>query len=186
MPKPKNANLVTYLGTGIKGVTGFISTSYWLATWFDLISSKEQDFGGVSFYALGFGVTIGLWSAACAAYAHYTVGKQHQPNQDLNNEEKGEHAKPKNLTPLQKMALVGHYVGDVGEIAGPLSFVPNLAVPIMPRWAELVVQGGATFFGAAGSLLDWNVSQTNMQKANQASQSIDDEERGETKGLINS
>lgn len=62
-------------------------------------------------------------------------------------------AKSETIHWWQKLALAGDWLAHTGDIAGPLTFVVELATVSNPlsRGAKIGVQCGASFFGAVGA-----------------------------------
>ena len=67
------------------------------------------------------------------------------------------------LTMMQKAALVGDFISHVGDIAGPITFVAEIAAKDrMPAWGTALVQCSATLFGAAASVAGVRTCKNNM------------------------
>lgn len=57
------------------------------------------------------------------------------------------------LSKTEKLALFGDLISHTGDIAGPVTFVIDLATNnAIPRWGKALVQCGATLFGCLSSL----------------------------------
>lgn len=162
----------------------FISDAYWLATLFDVASGLPDSYIGLSVYGIGFGIVSACLSAGGAAYSHRVLNTIHQPdNLSTENVENGKniqaiteetplvtnHVK---LTTTQKLALIGDYISHVGDIAGPMTFVTNLATVHYktPKWGRLVVQCGATLFGGIASVANVRSCKDAMLEKNQSLQ----------------
>ena len=183
----EKADLLTNLGTIGESVSSFISDSYWLGTLFDLASGFEAEALGLSYYAIAVGATLAILSAGGAAYAHRNLNQHHQKQKKIDeeapaetsglidhshehhHEHTGEHADSHagHLTTIQKLALVGDFVSHVGDYAGPIVFVTQLATgQKLPRWGKAIAQCGATLFGAVTSLADVRTCKNAMIDAN--------------------
>ena len=174
----QQADTWTNIATVGEASASFISDAYWLGTLFDITSGCAVETLGLSFYGLGFGAIMALLSASGAAYSHRTLNTHHQPkhNQEPVDSKNGElqqystisivenkgsindgqplpSHKHTHLTVLQKLALVGDFVSHVGDIAGPLTFVVNLATNnSLSRWGKVLAQCGASLFGGISTV----------------------------------
>ncbi len=155
-----------------EGVSSFISDAYWLGSLFDIVTGLPSAALGLSFYAIAFGTVSALLSATGAAYSHRILNTVHQPNSPAATEGSRApilHSAPSVDAPLtesspqqshhrhlswqQRLALTGDFVSHAGDIAGPLTFVVNLASHnTMPRWGSALVQCVATLFGGLSAV----------------------------------
>ncbi len=190
----KHADKWTNTATVGEATASFISDAYWLATLFDIVSNFEPDSLGLSFYGVGFGAILALLSAGGAAYSHRTLNTLHQPErsdeisivenstaeyvpmpdmsiQTKNNMEHSEN-KHAHLTLLQKLALAGDFISHAGDIAGPLTFVINLATNNnLSRFGKGLVQCGATLFGGIASIANVRTCKGAMLELNMSEDS---------------
>lgn len=74
----KKADIWIEAATYIEMLSSFLSLTYWLATFFDVVTGFDDDIFNVSYYALGFGVSIALLSSAGATYCHRSMNISHQ------------------------------------------------------------------------------------------------------------
>lgn len=185
----KHADKWTNTATFGEATASFISDSYWLATLFDIASNFEPDIVGLSFYGVGFGATLALLSAAGAAYSHRTLNTLHQPErsdeistvenstaeyvsmpdmslQTKSPVESSEH-KHSHLTLFQKLALAGDFISHAGDIAGPLTFVINLATGNnLSRLGKGLLHCSATLFGGVASIANVRTCKNAMLEQN--------------------
>lgn len=165
----KYADKWTNIATAGEATASFISDAYWLATLFDIVSNAGPETLGLSFYGVGFGAIFAVLSASGAAYSHRTLNTHHQPKQSAKDsvaeyisipgisiqtaDSEGSEHKHAHLTLSQKLALVGDFISHAGDIAGPLTFVINLATNNnLSRMGKGLMQCGATLFGGIASI----------------------------------
>lgn len=167
-----------------EAIASFISDGYWFASLFDIVSGLEPDVIEVSYWGLGFGVVMGLLTAAGAMYCHRELNTHHQPtpahnhSHDIENQAEApqvinEHThasthyiNPK-LTWLQVAALICDGASHAGDIVGPMTFVVNIATKnSLPRWGKGLVQAGATLFGGVCSKANVRSCYDAMKKRN--------------------
>lgn len=165
----KKSDIWTKL-SATSGISTYISDTYWFATLFDLTTGFEGNLLPISWYALGFGFLIATLSAGGSTYCHWILNKNHQhvsePKQEseasvlieIKRDSKDEihgHHHHHGLSFFQKAALVGDFISHTGEVAGPITFVVDLAAKNnLPLWANIAKQSAATFFGVVTSVAD--------------------------------
>lgn len=125
------------------------------------MSNSDSETIGLSIYGIGFGSLFAVLSASGAAYSHRTLNTHHQPKQSSTDfteeydilpgisiqatDSEVSAKKHTHLTSLQKLALVGDLISHAGDIAGPLTFVINLATNNnLSRIGKGLIQCGAT------------------------------------------
>ena len=163
-----------------EAVSSFVSDGYWLATLFDIATGFTGTLLPISWWGLGVGIFGASLTAAGSTYSHWVLNTSHQDCEEeskpeespllTNTSSSGDltaHLHP-SLTIPQKLALFGDYISHTGDIAGPITFVADLATKnTLPRWQQAVVHGGATLFGAICSIADVRTCKRNMEKANE-------------------
>lgn len=160
-------------------VASFLSDSYWLGGLLDLATGLPEEALGLSYWGIGVGTVAALLSAGGAAYAHWMLNTVHQAADHTVSDEElpvAAAAKDENSNPLvpkvqltgkQKLALTGDYISHVGDIAGPITFVANLATKNgLPRWGKALIQCGATLYGGLASVANVRTCRDAMLKAN--------------------
>jgi hypothetical protein len=170
--KHKQADLWTNVASLGEMTASFISDAYWLGNCLDIAIGLEAKTLGLSHYGLGLGIALAIISAGGAAYSHRALNTHHQNPKATSSATRGkqllgsvrsvdhvdeeaplnpkEHA---HLTWLEKFALVGDFISHTGDIAGPITFVVNLAShQALPRWGKIVTQCAASFFGGFASV----------------------------------
>lgn len=192
----KRADIWTNIATVGEGVSSFVSDAYWLASWFDVGAGFEPVALGLSYYAIAFGTVTALLSAGGAAYSHRALNTTHQTSKDIekntskkhtHEDEEHEHEhhshtdykEPTEITPIklhshpyslrwpQKLALVGDFISHTGDIAGPITFVVNLATQNkIPRWGKILTQCSSTLFGGFSSIANVRTCSKEMVKLN--------------------
>lgn len=71
------------------------------------------------------------------------------------------------LTLLQRAALVGDFISHAGDIAGPITFVVDLASQYLPKYGKIISQCGATLFGMMSSVANVRTCQNSMLEINE-------------------
>lgn len=164
------ADIWTKFSAGGEYIASFISDTYWMASLVDLIAGLSEASLGASWTGLIIGASTALLSAAGAAYSHAILNKNHQhaDNQhDCNYQSIPEKLEHHHLTWKQKAALLGDWVSHTGDLAGPITFVTNLATNNrLSRGAKLAVQGTATLFGATATYANVRTCAQNMRQLN--------------------
>lgn len=154
--------------------TSYISDTYWFANVVDLAIANEVPVStiGVSWVGAGVGLALATMSSIGSSYCHYQVNLNFQNDNSANNISQAE------LTPLfdkdnskllwyQKLALLGDFVSHIGDYAGPITFVIQLATGDKnPRFGKLITQCGATLFGAFASVSNLRVCSNNIKEMN--------------------
>lgn len=163
-------------------VTSYVSDAYWVGNVVDLgisfFANTEPAALGLTGYGLGIGLGIATVSAIGSSYCHYHLNLKHQ--EILANQSNGTatHVIQSEITPLinnnsaslkwyQKFALAGDFLSHVGEYAGPITFVIELATQNkIPPYGKLLTQCGATLFGISSSMADVRTCKNNLQEMN--------------------
>jgi len=185
-----HADIWTNLAAAGELVTSLISDAYWLASVFDVVSGFKEDAIGVSYYALTFGAVAASLSAAGSSYCHRILNVTHQSkavesNDASDNEVQHQGASLQNEralisedTPLvpnevpisnvQKLALLGDFISHTSNVAGPVTFVVNLASDgAMSRVGQAFAQVIACAFGVVFSVANWRSCKNAVDDANQ-------------------
>ncbi len=184
------SNVWTKLGTAGEIVSSLISDTYWLGGLIDVAFQLDDAGYGLSTYGMAFGTALAVMTAAGSGYAHNIVNRNHQKSSEqhahhAHDEECGHaHADTQGMTtPLadshshdkspsvslswpQKLALNGDFVSHVGDVAGPITFVADLAFPEQARATQMVVRGLATAFGIFSSVANRQTCKKNMLESN--------------------
>lgn len=182
-----HADVWTTVATIGEGTASFLSDAYWVATSIDLVASLEGTILGVSPWGLGFGIAVAIVTAGGAAYSHYALNVNFQ-EKDHDHEEADHHRRVISvdqlgddeepllerdepdeapLTLLQKAALTGDFISHTGDIAGPITFVFDLATHNnAPTWGKALAQCGATLFGAFSSVANVRTCGKSMKELN--------------------
>jgi len=174
---PQRPDMWTNIAAGGEATASFISDAYWLATSFDVMFGCIIKAFGLSFYGLSFGVVMALLSAGGAAYSHRTLNTHHQTRQSseepvdsedrevqdplnqmennslISDEQPDSSHEHPHLTAIQKLALIGDAISHTGDIAGPVTFVFNLAINnVLSRFGRALLLCGASLFGAISAV----------------------------------
>lgn len=185
------ADAWTKLGAAGEGAASFISDAYWIGGLIDLAAQLDDVGIGLSWYGLGFGCGLSLLLTAGSVYSHTIVNINHQdanhsgeckPHQsdkstksNSADDEKdiqqkliaNESETQPNLTWTQKAALTSDFISHTGDIAGPLTFIANIASRnSLPIWGKALVQCGATLFGSLSSVAGVRTCKNSMLKRN--------------------
>ena len=165
----QHADKWTNAAAGGQAIASFISDSYWLATLFDLVSNGKAKVIGLSYAGLIFGAIMAVLSAAGAAYAHRALNKNHQSTPQANIQQdkcKTTALAPQTLTSLQTLSLVGDFISHVGDLAGPIIFVINIATSNhLPRWGKVSAQLIAFIFASICSIANVRTCKNAMKNA---------------------
>ncbi len=198
-----SADTYTKLAAIGEGVSSFISDAYWLGGLIDLAAQLDDNGYGLSWYGMSFGAALALLATAGSVFAHITVNANHQEsgieschegiNEDnllaheyteeaqslmpsLTHEHdcNKKHSQEPSLTLLQKAVLVGDFISHTGDIAGPLTFVANIATKNkLSLGAKMLVQCSAALFGGVSSIAGVRTCKKNMLKRNTDLQQVD-------------
>lgn len=204
----KKADAWTKIGAAGEAAASFISDAYWLGGLIDLAAQLDDVGVGLSWYGLGFGSALSLLLTVGSVYSHTIVNINHQdknhatdcehhheePTKSNVNEDEDKHIQQKLLTGKgetkptlsipQKLALVSDFVSHTGDIAGPITFIANIASQsALPVWGKALVQCGATLFGGVSSVAGVRTCKNSMLKANKEKM---EKEQREEKKLIKS
>lgn len=164
------------------GITSFISNTYWLGGIIDLAANLEDNGAGLSWWGLGFGAGLSAVVAAGTGYAAYTqnirfqdhskhpsIGQVNQQESEapLSSDDERSPLVPRtqpSLSLLQKAALAGYAVTYTGDNAGVISFVGQIAAKErLPLYGKILLQCGATLFGAFASGAEIRNCKRNME-----------------------
>ncbi len=186
----KGADKWTKLGATGEAVASFISDAYWLGGLIDLIAQLDENSVGLSWYGLGIGCALSFGLTVGSVYAHSVVNINHQEghihqayDEHLHGPQRPQinsatedtpimarlaNQEEDSLTTMQKLALASDFISHIGDIAGPITFVAEIAAKDrMSSWATALVQCGATLFGAAASVAGVRTCKNNMLRINQ-------------------
>ncbi len=191
------ADLWTKSGAAIGGLTSYLTNTFWVAELVDTAFSLEASAIGVSYYGAAVGLTVGFFIAAGDTYSHYNLNREGQhvaandtavtdtEHPESSSEEENRLTSPINvetvsqlpnvtpvstgLTHIQKASLVLDCISHAGEIAGPLTFVYELATAnaALPGWVKKAAIAGTTTIGFFGSISDVRTCRTAFIKANE-------------------
>jgi hypothetical protein len=177
-----SADKWTKFGAAGEAVASFISDAYWLGGLVDLVAQLDKTGVGLSWYGLGVGSFFSFILTVGSVYSHTVVNANHQESSHEHRADECEHQHSVSkhradeqglliadtpLTVMQKLALIADFVSHTGDIAGPITFVAQIAArEALPSWGTALVQCGATLFGGVSSVAGVRTCKKNMEARN--------------------
>lgn len=95
--------------------------------------------------------------------------EEHSHDQDEEHHHDHDHSHDHDgkLTWLQYAALAGDYISHIGDIAGPITFIADIAAKDrLPLWGKALVQCGATLFGGISSVANVRSCKNSIEELN--------------------
>lgn len=176
------ADIWTKMAAVGEGTASLISDAYWIGGLIDLAAQLDDDGYGLSWYGMGFGTALALVTAVGSAYSHSMLNINHQAQaaspiheahegdteQLINTPADFNHHQPAKLSWPQRAALLGDYISHTGDMAGPITFIANIAAKDrLPIWGKAIIQCGATLFGGVSSLANVRTCKNSMLELNE-------------------
>ncbi|MFZ2315343.1 MAG: hypothetical protein WAW86_06780 [Gammaproteobacteria bacterium] len=177
------ADFLTKVSAFGEGCASLISGAVWVGEAIDTAFGFKDSGYGLSWYGLGIGLGISLLTAAGSAYSHTILNVNNQSKDhdegyayaSIPQDEESLIGTPietvkenVSLTLKQKAALVGDFISDTGNKAGPVTSLFKISTKDhhIPFWGKMVVLCGATLFGGVASIADVRTCKNSMLDIN--------------------
>lgn len=150
------ADLYTNVNTVIGGATSFLSMLFFVARAVDTFGDEEKKFAEMSYQAMTIGLLIALYASIGSTVCHRALNKNNQTdtteeseiNEDTSVNNTGIQSA---LSNLQKLMLLGDFIGHAADIASPILFITLYAFSNMQKYQKAILYAGCFVMGLFGS-----------------------------------